>query len=135
MALCIFEHAEGNADSLDPVCSTAGRTVKCEFLYRSRVGPNGRSLANNIFPGVGVPYNWRKITYSLSCDGTYVIDYSASYFPSHRAYLRGQGRTTRDQSGLPDFMFAGDGKDAPGGSFYSASGSPFYSVAGSGSSN
>jgi len=117
-----FDRADGNADNLNPKCYVNGDRVYCDVLHRSRIGPLGRRLFANLFPGVGVPYNWRRIEYVLRCDGGYRIDYFGSFFPSHRAYLGASGVATWDQSALAGFMFAGNAVDAPGGSFHFESG-------------
>ena len=113
-----FDPAEGNAERLNPQCTVNGGRVHCDFVHRSRIGRLGRGVFNNLFPGVGVPYNWRRIEYVLRCDHKYRIDYYGSFFPTHRAYLGTKSVATWDQSGLAGFMFAGDAADAPGGNFH-----------------
>ncbi|RMD62979.1 hypothetical protein D6833_06180 [Candidatus Parcubacteria bacterium] len=99
-------------------CDNMGGAVHCFALERSRIGDIGRWLFNNIFPGVGVPYRWSKIDYILRCDITYAIYFHTSDFPSHRPYLDGRAVHTFPQKSLPAFLFAGDGKDAPGTGFH-----------------
>src|SRR3954471_8200610 len=74
--------------SFSITCSSFGSGVYCNAFERSRVGPMGQAGWQTIFPGTGVPYRWSRIECILRCDRTYDIGYSASYFPSHNAYLQ-----------------------------------------------
>ncbi len=115
-----FDAGEGN-ESIS--CSSFGTGVHCNSFERTRIGPLGQAAGGLVFPAaVGVPYRWSRIEYTLRCNRTYDIHYSASYFPSHRAYLDGAAVATSVQSGLANFIFAGNGVDAPGGEFHVESG-------------
>lgn len=112
-----FDAGEGD-DSLR--CNATGGALYCNAFERSRVGKLGQAAGALIFPNpkIGVPHRWARIEYILRCNKSYEIHYSASYFPSHKAYLNGNAVATSAQSGLAGFAFAGDGKNAPGGQFH-----------------
>jgi hypothetical protein len=81
-------------------------TIKLKNWYR--IGWLGQLVANSLLPDVGVPWVSVEIHYEMCCNREYSIDYYASYFPSHFAYLDEQYVGEKIQTDMGKAVFAGD---------------------------
>ena len=90
---------------------------RLNFEHRFRIGQFGQQIAQ-LLTGVGVPWAWHHIDYTICCDGSTKFVFSGSYFPSHDAYIGGVLPKEHVQSGLINFVFAGAGARAPGGAHF-----------------
>jgi hypothetical protein len=113
-----------DGESPGPIISDNGLGRNCITItvkHQARIGSAGQMM-NAILTRTGVPYRWGKIEYTLCANSDYTIVYSASHFPSHKAYLRDVAVAFRAQADLPAFLFSGGRRDGPGSAFYTASG-------------
>lgn len=102
----------------------AKRCVTQTFTSRGRLGPSGQFGAARQL-GLGVPWVWVTMKYTLCCDSSGRIDISGSDFPSHAIYVNDNIKYHQDAvydktlADLAKFILSGgkpgSSNDAPGG--------------------
>lgn len=104
-----YAASEGNSTVSIEHGGVGFESVFVNAFHRNTVGGDARKAWDYLWPEIAdrPPWGWRRVQYSLSCSGVYVIAYSGSDFPSHKAYLNGNAIATHMQTGYGAFVFAG----------------------------
>jgi RHS repeat-associated protein len=81
------------------------RCLRVTLEGSSRVGIEGQ-IANVLGVGATVPYVYRKVDYTLCCDGKAHVEYWGSDMPTHAAYYDGKKIQTSSPGMIADFVLS-----------------------------
>jgi len=103
-----YDPAEGRGPFVEVEKGGIGeKEIVFHVRHFARVGRAGQRMAE-LFTGVrGVPWIRREMIYTIRADGSYMIEFYGSFFPSHAAYVNGNRIGSSQQDNLIDFILIG----------------------------